>query len=238
MIKAVIFDFGQTLVDSAQGFRSAECEVQKRIYADLGTREWTGFIADYRTIRKEFHDSSNFSRHDIWNAVYSLYDKNPDKGLLEELEEGYWEKICADTVVFPETKRVLEILSTRYSLALITNTQAERRGGSHRIGGFPELARFFSPIVVAGEDDIPPKPHPAPFLQCLEELDIAGSEAVYVGDDWNIDMCGASAVGMHPVWIQHCTVERTWPVRESTVPVITSLLALLDLEQLLSRSIK
>jgi len=35
MIKAVVFDFGQTLVDAADGFRSAENAVQDRIFSDL-----------------------------------------------------------------------------------------------------------------------------------------------------------------------------------------------------------
>ena len=39
MIKAVIFDFGQTLVDSAEGFRSAEKQVEKKIFDEINNDE-------------------------------------------------------------------------------------------------------------------------------------------------------------------------------------------------------
>ena len=44
MVKAVIFDFGQTLVDSADGFRAAEREAQDRIFAALEGVERGRFI--------------------------------------------------------------------------------------------------------------------------------------------------------------------------------------------------
>ena len=48
MVKAVIFDFGQTLVDSADGFRAAEREAQDRIFAALEGVERDRFIDVYR----------------------------------------------------------------------------------------------------------------------------------------------------------------------------------------------
>ena len=35
MIKALLFDFGQTLVDSADAFRAAEKEAQGRLFAEM-----------------------------------------------------------------------------------------------------------------------------------------------------------------------------------------------------------
>ena len=35
MIKAVLFDFSQTLADTAEGFHLAENEAQTRLFADL-----------------------------------------------------------------------------------------------------------------------------------------------------------------------------------------------------------
>ncbi len=44
MIKAVLFDFGQTLVDSAHGFRTAEKEAQTRIFSDVSLTAWKNFL--------------------------------------------------------------------------------------------------------------------------------------------------------------------------------------------------
>lgn len=234
MIKAILFDLGQTLVDSADGFRAAEKQAQKRIFSDFGCTQWEDFISEYRRLRTTFHDRSDFSRRAIWQALYERYGQEPDMRLLEKWEDGYWETVKAETTLFPETERVLEGLASEYPVALVTNTQGQKTSGKHRLSQFPELERFFKVIIVAGESGVPPKPDPVPFLLCLERLGIQHSEAVYVGDDWRIDICGARNVGIQPIWIQHQSVHRSWPAVETSAPIITSLDPLLSLESILT----
>lgn len=237
MIRAVVFDFGQTLVDSAEGFRKAEKEIQQKAYAALGLDNPEGFLDAYRGIRSAFHARSDFSRRAILEGVFRHCGRVPDPALLEVWEAAYWEKIHTMTRLFPETQEVLQALQGGYRLALITNAQGQMVEGKHRIGRYPELALFFELIVVAGEGGIPAKPDPIPFRICLEKMGIAPDEAVYVGDDWRIDVLGSEAVGMHPVWLRHRLVRRNWPAVETRrVPVIDSLECLLDIEKLIAES--
>jgi putative hydrolase of the HAD superfamily len=232
VIRAILFDFGQTLVDSADGFRVAEKETQRKAYAAVGSAVWEEFLEVYRGIRSRFHAGSDFSRKRILEAVFRHYGREPDAVLLEQWEAEYWERIKAETRIFPETEAVLTALQVRYRLALITNTQGQTEEGKHRLGNYPELERFFEVIVVAGEGGIPAKPDPRPFHLCLEKLGVAAGESIYVGDDWRIDVCGSEAVGMHPVWLQHRLVQRHWPVVKTTAPVIDSLEGLVDIERI------
>jgi HAD superfamily hydrolase (TIGR01549 family) len=232
LIKAIIFDYGQTLVDAANGFRKAEKEAERRIFSHLGLASWEDFLFNYRKIRKEFHSRSEFSRASMWQALYKHYGVYDGSDLLKALEEEYWENVKKETRPFPETEEVLEELSSRYRLAVITNTQGQSGGREHRIRDFPDLERFFKVIIVAGESGIPPKPHPTAFAKCLEFLNMSNSQAVFVGDDWEIDICGAKEAGIQPIWIQHASVERSWPIVETSVPIINSLRSLLQLEQL------
>jgi len=232
MIRAIVFDFGQTLVDSADGFRTAEKETQRKALAALGPAAGEEFLMVYREIRSRFHDRSDFSRKRILEAVFRHFGQEPDTALLERWETEYWEKIKAMTRLFPETEAVLTVLRDRYRLALITNAQGQTEEGKHRLGNYPELKRFFKVVVVAGEGGVSPKPDPLPFRFCLAQLGIAPGEAVYVGDDWRIDICGSEAVGMHPVWLRHRSLRRTWPQVETAAPVIDSLERLLDVERL------
>jgi HAD superfamily hydrolase (TIGR01549 family) len=232
MIRAIVFDFGQTLVDSADGFRTAEKEAQRKSCAALGPEAGEGFLEVYREIRSRFHARSDFSRKRILEAVFRHYGQEPDTALLEQWEAGYWERIKAMTRVFPEAEAVLTALRGRYRLALITNAQGQTEEGKHRLGNYPELKRFFEVILVAGEGGVPPKPDPLPFRLCLDQLGIAPDEAVYVGDDWRIDVCGSEAVGMHPVWLRHHSLRRNWPQVETAAPVIDGLERLLDIERL------
>ena len=232
MIEAIAFDFGQTLVDSADGFRAAEKEAQTKIFSDLTVSSWEAFLSAYREIRKESHEMSIFSRKTIWLKAYTHYGKKPDLNLLEKWEDDYWEKVRSETKPFPETEQVLKSLSSSYRLAMITNTQGQKISRKHRINEYPEIERFFELIIVAGEFGVPPKPDPAPFLLCLERLGIGHSEAVYVGDDWRIDICGARNIGIQPIWIQHESVRRSWPTVETTAPIITTLESLLNMKSI------
>ena len=230
MLKAIIFDFGQTLVDSADGFRKAEKEAQDKLLRHLGLLDREDFLTIYRRLRQEFHDRSDFSRRSLFNEVYYYYCLAADEKQLERWATEYWETVKVHTKIFPETEAVLTILNTRYTVALITNTQGQRTSKTHRIRLFPELEKLFQVIIVAGEGDIPAKPDPEPFRLCLEKLNIAAGQAVYVGDDYRIDICGAGDYGLHPVWLKHYSVRRNWPEVQASVPVITSLKPLLDLD--------
>lgn len=230
-MKAILFDFGQTLVNSADGFKTAEKEAKEKLYADLDPEKvsWDAFLGEYRTLRKAFHQASNFSRPAIWQAVYDAFTCNSDQDKLIVWEERYWEQVKEHTIPFPETLSVMEALKKQYRLSLITNTQGQKSTGTHRIALFPEIEQYFETIVVAGERGIPPKPDPLPFRTCLEAMQIGPEEAVYVGDDWRIDICGARGIGIQPVWLQHRSVKRNWPDVEPFEPTITSLEALLHL---------
>ncbi len=226
-IEAVLFDFGQTLVDSADGFRTAEKAAKEALFGDMrhrrGGLQWETFVARYREIRKAFHACSRLSRPDIWRAVYEAFGLSADDARLAAWERSYWQTVKANTRLFPETAGVLAELSRVYRLGLVTNTQGERGGGSHRISLFPGIERFFEVIVVAGEGDVPPKPDARAFMAALKAMRLPPERAVYVGDDWRNDVCGASEAGLLPVWLKHRRVRRNWPEGNGSVATIGDL---------------
>jgi HAD superfamily hydrolase (TIGR01549 family) len=233
LIKAIIFDFGQTLVNSADGFRAAEKQAQAKLFSNLGLTIHEDFLSNYRRLREELHGQSNFSRKFLFHEVYYYYCLTPKEELLEQWEIEYWETVKANTSLFPETLEVLNSLNKQFQVALITNTQGQQTEGTHRISLYPELEKYFKVIVVAGEGGIPPKPNPEPFRACLDKLQVAPEEAVYVGDDYRIDVCGAGYAGLRPVWLKHHSVRRNWPEAKISVPVISSLEQLLDLDSVM-----
>ena len=222
-MKAVIFDFGQTLVDSADGFRAAEREVQDKILATLEGVERDRFMDVYRRMRKAHHERSRLSRREIWHSVCDALDRSIDERRLVEWEGEYWKRVNALTRVFPEAPSTLEALRATHRLALISNTQGQAGRGGHRLSVFPDLERAFECIVIAGENGIPAKPDAEPFLRCLRQMKLEPGECFYVGDDYRFDVCGSRDAGMRPVWLKHRSVRRNWPDVDTDVPVITSL---------------
>jgi putative hydrolase of the HAD superfamily len=224
MIKAILFDFGQTLVDSSDGFRQAEKDAQAAIFQDLAITDHDAFKHHYRRIRSEFHEKGDLSRVNIWREVSRYYRQESSVDELQQWEQTYWRTVQSKTRVFPEAPPVVRALGAEYGpLGLVTNTQGQSDASTHRVTAYPELAALFAVTVVAGENGVPTKPDAQPFAICLERLGVAAEDAVYVGDDWRIDVCGARDAGLHPVWLKHDTVKRNYPEVDVDVPVITSL---------------
>ena len=224
MIKAILFDFGQTLVDSSDGFRQAEKDAQAVIFQDLAITGHDAFKHHYRRIRSEFHERSELSRVKIWQEVFQHFGQESCVDELRQWEKIYWQTVQSKTWVFPEAPPVLIALADQYGpLGLVTNTQGQSDAGTHRVTAYPELAALFAVTVVAGENGVPTKPNAKPFTACLEQLGVAAEEAVYVGDDWRIDVCGARDAGLYPVWLKQDTVKRNYPKVDEDAPVITSL---------------
>lgn len=236
MIKAVLLDFDQTLVDSAEGFRYAEKQAQKKIFDSIATTSWEDFLSAYRRLRKQFHAASNLSRKALWEEVYWYYCRASDAAVLERWEDDYWQAVKARTVLFPEALSTLRSLAGRYKLAAISNTQAQAGSQKHRLVEMPQVMECFGTVMVAGEGGVPPKPDRRVFLTCLETLGVDPSQAVFVGDDWRADICGATDAGLRAIWIKHHLLSRSWPQpdRDISAPVITSLESLLDLDSILS----
>jgi len=232
-IKAVLFDFGQTLVDSADAFRAAEEDAKNKLFAALNAKpggpDWEAFLPLYRSTRKEFHQQSEFSRPAIWQHVAELFDRRLEPDLLIKWEQSYWDQVSKQTKPFPETIPVLEKLSSQFDLALVSNTQGQTYSGGHRLALFPQIESYFKVIIIAGESGIPPKPHGEPFRLCLQRLGLSPQDVLFVGDDWRIDVGGAEKSNIQPVWLQHHAVKRNWPDVKTEVPVITSLHDLFDL---------
>ena len=233
-VKAVIFDFCQTLVDSADAFRLAEKIAERKIFTNLALTDWDAFLAIYRRVRKDFYAKSCFSRKTAWQEVYWQHCREGDGVLLSQWEADYWSDVEAETVIFPETMRVLTALAETHKLALITNTEGRTDSDDHPIKHFPDLQALLDVIVISGEEGVPAKPDPRAFTICLDRLGLAPAECVYVGDDWRRDVRGAKDSGLDAIWIKHDKVKRNWlDVDPADIPVITSLEPLLELDALL-----
>ena len=98
---------------------------------------------------------------------------------------------------FPDALDVLAELARNYTLAALTNGNADFQ----RLG----LDRFFS-FGYCAADVGARKPHPAMFEQALAHAGVAPNEAVHVGDHPVDDVQGATGAGMASVWLNLASV--------------------------------
>jgi putative hydrolase of the HAD superfamily len=99
----------------------------------------------------------------------------------------------------PGADAVLRELKGGFRLAIVSNAQ--------RLFTMPELVKFglagFFEYVLFSSDIKTCKPDPAIFRKALDDLRASPCDAIYVGDDLDVDVAGAKRAGMKAIWIKH-----------------------------------
>ena len=214
MLKAVLFDFDQTVINSVEGFRSAEHWLQGELSDFLQLADWESFIAAYRAFRGKESADTPEQKAEQWKAFCRQQGKDPGEARLDEWRDGYWSIVEKGSTLFPETLSVLRKLKERFQLGLITNAYT-LDGTGHRLDRFPELKSLFNAVVLCGNKDIPAKPHKEGFLRMLSSLGIPATAAIYIGDDPVNDIQGARGAGIFPVLLRHRDIRRNRALPES-----------------------
>lgn len=99
--------------------------------------------------------------------------------------------------LLPAVPRVLNALSRKYRLGIVTNgAQDAQRQKINAVS----LERWVDTIVIAGHE-IPPKPDPEPFERAIQSLNATPATTIHVGNSLETDIAGASAAGLHSIWI-------------------------------------
>ena len=102
---------------------------------------------------------------------------------------------------FPGARDALDRLGRSFTLAAVSN------GNAHlgRIGIADRFAFHLSAADVGAA-----KPDPAMFHRALERAGASPAEALHVGDDPELDIAAARAVGMQTVWVN--VAGAPWPL--------------------------
>jgi len=123
---------------------------------------------------------------------------------------------------FPETLPVLDYLKEKYLLGLVTNGTV--RGQNEKVDA-AGIRDYFSAIIISNEHEMR-KPDQRLFEMALDKLGVTPRQAVYVGDTFSNDVYGAYRAGLKPIWLK--TYNRCF-TEEKNIQVIDSLLQLKDL---------
>ncbi len=204
MIKAVFFDLYHTLVR----YEPPREELQSRALKDFGIEVSPEalrkplFIADEYIYGEIANSSLSQRSREEQTGVWVKYEEillreagiEADKGLIAGLL-GKMKQLDMKLVLYEDVLPVLTELKGRgLLLGLISNVD---RDITSLLSGL-ELPSLLQ-VVVTSQDTGANKPAPEIFQEALKRARVQAPEAMYVGDQYQIDVVGANRVGMKGV---------------------------------------
>ncbi len=198
-IKGVTFDFGGTLVLGdldkkglkdrllgylrSLGFSGGEAQLGKARNGMLET------LMRARTKNREIR------LEDLYAGMLSKIGLHPEAEVIDYIHQLYIRSFKVELV--PGVKEILEFLSGKYRLAVISNAISEVP--RHAIRKF-DLEKYFDFVTISRDIGIR-KPNPEIFRFTLHNLGVESHEAIHVGDSLEYDVQGAKNAGMKTIWI-------------------------------------
>ncbi len=129
--------------------------------------------------------------------------------LSEKVGREFLETTTSKTILIPHTIELLEYLSGRYSLTILSNGFSEVQYKKIDNSG---LRSYFDHIVLSEHIGIQ-KPNLAIFQHALEVSGCEASEVVMVGDNYEIDILGAKNAHIDQIYFDP---KATNPINEAT----------------------
>ena len=119
-----------------------------------------------------------------------------DSALAKAYEKDALAAIPTKSKLMPHAREVLEYLSSKYNLYILSNGFKELQSHKMHSSG---IDKYFKKIVLS--DDIGVlKPWPEIFYFALSATQSELKDSLMIGDSWENDIAGAAGVGMHQVF--------------------------------------
>mgnify|MGYP000844964910 FL=1 len=199
-IRAVIFDYGNTLVPFgrvevdafderlAAFLRHRFGSFNESLYHELRERDR---LAPYLGDPPEYRES-NLHRM-VLDLYTTLYGHAPTPEEVAEIIETR-RAIFVDIVkMSPETRRILRALRGQYRLGLLSNYPD---GEAIRLSLAKNQADTLLDAILVSGDLGRVKPHPDVFRAITRALNVSPEQCLFIGDNWLADVQGARKAGM------------------------------------------
>lgn len=201
MIKAVFFDLYHTLVTYDPPQEELEAGALKELGVDIQPAALRGPIvaADEFIYNEIARRPLSLRSREEKLALYMQYQEKVlreaslpyDTKLVMSLL-GKMQQTTMNLVLFDDVAPTLTELKKRgVILGLISNIEQDINETPTRLG----LPSWME-IVVTSQDAGVNKPQPEIFLEALKRAGVQPTEALYVGDQYQVDVLGANGAGM------------------------------------------
>ncbi len=206
MIKAVFFDFYHTLVRYEPPREQVEADVLKQLGMDIDPQALRlPLVAADEFIYQEIADKPLGQRsREEKMVLYARYQSivlreaglRADEKLIYQLM-GLMQEVQMTLALYDDAPPAMDDLKDRgLKLGLISNVEHDINPIMEQLG----LPQWLD-IVVTSQETGFNKPHSEIFKAALKQAGVKPAEAIYVGDQYQVDVVGARGAGLKGVLI-------------------------------------
>jgi HAD superfamily hydrolase (TIGR01662 family) len=204
-VKAVMFDFGATLVQDDKFDYFGSLRKAHRVLENTGIAPpFDKFKRVYLQVREELWRDPAFREHTYMFRLAETLRRSGHNVAesdirLREATDVFLNALVDSLYMEPFIPSMLEELRRRYMLAVVSNL------------GIPEVVpitlgrlgikEYFDVLMASGSVGYR-KPSPVIFNEALKAMGTSSKETVFVGDSLYHDIQGAKAVGMKTIWLK------------------------------------
>ena len=206
-IEYIFLDFDDTLCDFFGAMQTCHNQIAKQL------------AKKYKQPESRFHElldtaDAQFPKQASAKNKVELFDRHKwFEWILEKMKipiiqeeinfwvKGYWACMISNSKKLPYAEEILQYLSKKYRLGMITDADGKKEYKLTRIKS-TGLNDYFESIAFGDELRVV-KPHPNMFNYLLRQFKAKPEQCVMIGDKPWGDLLTAKKMGMMTVWIKH-----------------------------------
>jgi putative hydrolase of the HAD superfamily len=202
MIRAVIFDLDNTLIDFLT-FKKETAKAAARAMVKMGLP--TDEITAYGKIFSVY-DEKGIEYQKTFGDVIRPFDLeiNEAEMIQQAAILAYLRRKFDVLRPYPLVKPTLEKLRQKYKLAVVTDAPRNKAWQRLVLTGLEKEFHF----VITKDDTLQEKPHPSPFYLAMKKLNMLAPACLFVGDNPDRDIKGAKELGMMTCWAKYGSMRR------------------------------
>ncbi|WP_338356678.1 YjjG family noncanonical pyrimidine nucleotidase [Yeosuana marina] len=199
-ITDVFFDLDHTLWDFDKNSALTFEKIFKLNAVDVDITE---FLFHYEPINLQYwklfreekidKESLRFRR---LNDAFLAINKVMDEELIYKLSEDYITHLSSFNHLFENTIEILDYLSLKYSLHIITNgfKEVQQKKLMHS-----KIDHYFKTVTNSEAVGVK-KPNPKIFNYAIEIANTSANKSIMIGDNYEADILGANNIGMDTIF--------------------------------------